>query len=34
MKNLQRNRFLLRQKIWYIAIVVLNDPEEKIKQAK
>ena len=34
MKNLRRNRFLLRQKIWYIAIIVLNDPEEKIKQAK
>ena len=34
MKNLRRNRFLLRQKIWYIAIVVLNDPEEKLKQAK
>ena len=28
MKNLQRNRFWDKI-IWYIAIVVLNDPEEK-----
>ena len=34
MKNLWRNRFLLRQNIWYIAIVVLNGPEEKNKTGK
>ena len=33
MKNLQRNRYWDKI-IWYITIVVLNDPEEKIKQAK